>query len=252
MLSKSGVYKITCVATGKFYIGSAVVLRRRRDQHFSSARMGNHKNEHLQSAWNKYGEDAFRFEVILVCKKEQVVFYEQRCLDALRPEFNKDPVAGSRLGSKHTEEAKKKMAAAKIGKKVVLSEESRRARAESTRKASLKRWGDPEKAADIGEKISSAKMNNPWSDEQSAAAAERLRGNKHRVGAKLPKESVDKMLEKRFKKRYEFMGVMMSSWQLAELSAHDLTGSRVGTRLARGWTVEDAIGTPKNRNARSS
>jgi len=32
--------------------------------HFSSLRSGKHENIHLQNAWNKYGEDAFFFEVL--------------------------------------------------------------------------------------------------------------------------------------------------------------------------------------------
>ena len=59
-----GIYKIINVVNNKFYVGSAVDLKRRRTRHFSELRTGKHSNAHLQAAWNKYGESAFIFAVI--------------------------------------------------------------------------------------------------------------------------------------------------------------------------------------------
>jgi len=63
-MKKSGIYKIINVVNNKFYVGSAVDLRRRKTRHFSELRLGKHNNAHLQAAWNKYGEKAFTFVVI--------------------------------------------------------------------------------------------------------------------------------------------------------------------------------------------
>lgn len=59
-----GIYKIINVVNNKFYVGSAVNLRKRKTRHFSELRTGKHKNRHLLAAWNKYGEQAFVFVVI--------------------------------------------------------------------------------------------------------------------------------------------------------------------------------------------
>lgn len=114
MLNKSGIYKITCVPTGKFYIGSAVWFRDRWNTHRSAARGNRHHSKYLQNSWNKYGENSFEFEILLVCAKEDVIVYEQKVIDALKPEFNTLPVAGSPLGYKHTAEACKNMSRAKL------------------------------------------------------------------------------------------------------------------------------------------
>src|SRR5216684_1737979 len=60
----SGIYKITCTANKKIYIGSAVNLYHRKGQHFSDLRQNKHHNPIMQNAWNKYGEQAFIFEVL--------------------------------------------------------------------------------------------------------------------------------------------------------------------------------------------
>lgn len=59
-----GIYKIINVVNNKFYVGSAVDLKRRKTRHFSELRTGKHNNRHLQAAWVKYGEQAFVFAVV--------------------------------------------------------------------------------------------------------------------------------------------------------------------------------------------
>lgn len=117
MLSRSGVYKITCVPTGKFYIGSAVCFKSRWKQHKNCANIDKHHSVHFQRAWKKHGEENFLFSILLVCKKKDLLMYEQKALDATKPEFNMCPTAGSRLGSKHSVEARAKISAVQTGKK---------------------------------------------------------------------------------------------------------------------------------------
>ena len=59
-----GIYKIINVVNNKFYVGSAVDLKRRKTRHFSELRNGKHNNRHLQAAWVKYGEQSFVFVVV--------------------------------------------------------------------------------------------------------------------------------------------------------------------------------------------
>ena len=58
------IYQITNMANGKYYIGSAESFARREWQHKYELKKGTHKNPRLQAAWNKYGPDAFVFEVL--------------------------------------------------------------------------------------------------------------------------------------------------------------------------------------------
>lgn len=60
----AAIYKITCVVTDDFYIGSAVKPKRRRWEHWDALKNNRHHCVALQIAWNEYGEDAFEFEVV--------------------------------------------------------------------------------------------------------------------------------------------------------------------------------------------
>ena len=104
MLQLAGVYEIVCQPTGVRYVGSAICFARRFCQHKSDLTLGKHKSTYMQRAWNKYGSEAFVFAPILVCEPQQAVFFEQRALDSLQPEFNTAKIAGSTLGTKRTPE----------------------------------------------------------------------------------------------------------------------------------------------------
>lgn len=113
----SGIYRITCTSTGKFYIGSAINLYRRHYAHFHTLRFNIHKNPKLQAAFNKYGEEAFIFEIIeLVLIPELLTMREQHYIDRLKPVFNIAPRAGSSLGVKYSPEGCENISKAKRGK----------------------------------------------------------------------------------------------------------------------------------------
>lgn len=102
----TGIYQITNLQNDKAYIGSAVSFRKRWKEHLRQLTNGNHHSTLMQRAWNKYGEAAFEFKKLLVCAKADLLWFEQRALDALKPAYNVCKVAGSVLGYRHTEEAK--------------------------------------------------------------------------------------------------------------------------------------------------
>lgn len=60
----SGIYKIICLPTGKFYIGSSVSINRRFKDHARSLKDNEHRNMCLQRAWNQYGKENFKFEIL--------------------------------------------------------------------------------------------------------------------------------------------------------------------------------------------
>jgi len=118
-MALSGIYRI--VMTNKCYVGSGVDVRGRILDHKRSLEKGDN-SRYLQRAWNKYGERAFRFETLLHCDKENLLFYEQLAIDFYKSAnsrygYNLSPTAGSNLGYKHSREARDHMSAAHKGKK---------------------------------------------------------------------------------------------------------------------------------------
>jgi hypothetical protein len=66
------IYAIRNKLNGKLYIGYAFNYRDRWNDHRTSLRRNVHKNIHLQHAWNKDGEESFKFERIEICEPEQL------------------------------------------------------------------------------------------------------------------------------------------------------------------------------------
>jgi group I intron endonuclease len=88
---------------GKSYIGSAVDLSRRFNEHF---RGGNNSNIPLQKAFKKYGLSNFSFEVLEYCNEDELISKEQYYFNCFNPEYNIFKVAGNSLGYKHSTDAK--------------------------------------------------------------------------------------------------------------------------------------------------
>lgn len=120
--SSSGIYKITCTANKKIYIGSAINLRQRKRNHFNTLRRNVHHNQHLQNAWNKYGEQAFIFEILEFVLEINCTAREQYWLNKLKPFGKKGfniayDTVHSGLGSKRSEATRQKMRESQLGKK---------------------------------------------------------------------------------------------------------------------------------------
>ena len=95
----TGVYIITNTINYKCYVGSSVNIEHRWTGKY---------NRYLTSAFNKYGINNFSFEILAICNpiKEDLLYFEQKCINLFKPEYNILKVAGSPLGSKDTEETK--------------------------------------------------------------------------------------------------------------------------------------------------
>lgn len=78
-----GIYKITNIVNGKFYIGSSKEIIQRWVDHRYLLNSNNHHSKHLQSSWNKHGEQSFLFEIVEECEKEKLIEREQFYLDNL-------------------------------------------------------------------------------------------------------------------------------------------------------------------------
>lgn len=118
------IYAIRNRVNGHAYIGSTNGYKARWQTHRSTLRRKIHHSFVLQRAWDKYGEDAFEFKILLVCPSELRVFYETRLITLETYNVLRTPKeSGVRGGWTHSAEFKAKMSALHKGKQ--LSEEHR-------------------------------------------------------------------------------------------------------------------------------
>lgn len=117
---KSGIYIIENALTpAKVYVGSALDLKARARNHMNLLSLGGHHSRKLQNAYNKHGKDIFSVRTLFYCTPEMLLFFEQRAIDALASStigYNVNPVAGSNLGRKFSEETRARMSVARKGK----------------------------------------------------------------------------------------------------------------------------------------
>lgn len=90
-LLKTGVYLITNLITRQVYVGSTFdSFKERYNKHKQTLIRGAHPNAHLQSSYDKYGKDNFRFSILDFCKtREESLRLEQEFINAMRSDFKK-------------------------------------------------------------------------------------------------------------------------------------------------------------------
>ena len=115
------IYRITNMANGKFYIGSADSFARREWQHKYYLKRNTHKNPRLQAAWNKCGEEMFVFEVVeeIPAGDDQLVWEDKWLRDCVgKPDcYNVNTLATApRLGLTLSKESKQQLSANRKGK----------------------------------------------------------------------------------------------------------------------------------------
>jgi len=115
----SGIYKISSLVDGKFYIGSAISLYTRWHHHKHNLLNNKHSNGKLQRFVNKHGILSIKIDIVEICEKEQLLQREQFYIDTLKPFFNICKVAGNTLGVKHTEDTKEKLSIMRKGKPTI-------------------------------------------------------------------------------------------------------------------------------------
>jgi group I intron endonuclease len=82
-----GVYKITNIINGKFYIGISNDIERRFKDHKASAKSGSLQRMYVEM--RDYGIQNFKFEVLEIINDEKVrMFMEKYYYITLRPEYN--------------------------------------------------------------------------------------------------------------------------------------------------------------------
>lgn len=178
---KSGIYLIKNIINNKVYIGSAINIDKRWKHHKKDLAKGKHHSCLLQRAWDKYGEQNFKFEIIEeVQNPVHLLSYEQVFLDYYKSYeddkgYNICKIAGSRYGLKSSKETKQKLREAHIGKK--FSEEHKK----------------KIKEANVGRKLSQEHKNKLTGKKHSLETKQKLR--EAHIGKKLSEETKQKMSE---------------------------------------------------------
>lgn len=72
----SGIYKIENIVNGKLYIGSSIDIYKRWKEHKTELENKCHHSIHLQRAWDKHGEENFKFEILEVFNGEREKLFE--------------------------------------------------------------------------------------------------------------------------------------------------------------------------------
>lgn len=174
----SGIYIIQNLKNGKIYLGQTIDIRQRWHKHRSALRLNKHCNTHLQAAWNKYGEKAFKFIVLEYISEEMLDKRETYFITLYRERgicYNMQDGGGSTRGRIITNETREKMSKAAL-KRLPLSEEGRKRISEAnTGKISPKRGISPsdETRARLSE---AARNRQPPSEETRERISKAHRG----------------------------------------------------------------------------
>jgi group I intron endonuclease len=146
-LKVCGIYNIFNKVNGFSYIGSSKVIYLRIAHHFSSLRGNRHTNEHLQNAYNKYGEEAFEVRILEVCSLDKLHEREEYYISVTSDKYNfnekptgplvlptpdaerRETVRQKLTGMKRTEEQIERIRESHIGLK--QSEESKQKKSEA-------------------------------------------------------------------------------------------------------------------------
>jgi group I intron endonuclease len=172
ILNKSGIYKIVNKLNGDFYIGQSYQFWKRKSDHWYRLTKSHHDNPHLQCAWNKYGGENFEFVPILVCEKEELTYYEQKCVDIFKPHYNiRKKCIDSNAGIKFSEEALKNMSKGHAGYKT----------SEETKEKLSRAFMGKTKISDEGKrKLSEFHKNLPEETRRKLSIAAKRQWEKHR------------------------------------------------------------------------
>lgn len=124
---KIGIYCIRNIINGMIYIGQSVDLEKRFKRHKNSLNYGKHHSDFLQRAWDKYGPNAFEFEILEECQESDLNEKEHYYIDKVfKSRDYKNGYNNREAGSngRFSEESRRKMSESTKGQ--ICNEETRK------------------------------------------------------------------------------------------------------------------------------
>jgi group I intron endonuclease len=123
-----GIYTIYCSLNNKYYVGYSKNLKKRIGQHKLRLKKNIHQNIFLQRAYNKYGKDAFEFDILENCEEQFLCSLEHYWCNMLNTHnkkygYNILPTHPNKINSGHSLETILKM---KNATKICEHRENRR------------------------------------------------------------------------------------------------------------------------------
>lgn len=205
LYKSSGIYCIKSLIDDRLYIGSAVHLKKRFNDHNQNLSNGKHKSPKLQNFVNKYGIEKLCFQLLELCKPEDLITTEQKWIDLYNNKnilFNSCKKAGNTLGYKHTPEALEKMKNKKV------SDETKQKQSEwqkgKSKPEELKaKWSD------------GRRKGKKKSEEFKKTMSAKMKGNKNAVGVVFSEERKNKIRENNSK---NFKGKKLSEEHKKKIS----------------------------------
>ena len=89
-----GIYKITNIITGDFYIGSSKDVKKRWRAHKWPSRWNECPNNPMYIDMQKYGVENFVFEILEVVEPEELKITEQQFIEKLKPTYYSNNATG--------------------------------------------------------------------------------------------------------------------------------------------------------------
>lgn len=139
---ETGIYLITNTSNGKVYIGKSKNLTKRLNKHRSELLRGLHSNKHLQAAYNLYGSNSFKYEVLIRCEEALLYQYEIDLIYLANLQdrsigYNQTAGGDGGLGIKISEETRQRLRDSHLG--IKDSEETKRKKSISGKLRWIKR-----------------------------------------------------------------------------------------------------------------
>lgn len=110
---RSGIYCIENISTNKKYIGQSVNIKYRWTKHMHELNSNSHYNDYLQKAWNKYGENDFKFYVLEYCtsnKLDEKEIYYINMYNTIDRDFGYNLKSGGQFSANtYSKETKQKL-----------------------------------------------------------------------------------------------------------------------------------------------
>jgi len=201
----SGIYEIRNEINGHRYIGSSVNMQKRFNEHKCTLSKNISHCYGIQNAWNKYGEQSFKFTPLIICDENMLLFYEQKLLDT-NPRYNigkcaEVPRRGMKLSNEQIEAMRNRLLGGELSDnhkmKISKTLTGRRLSEENKKNISLALMGNKNAFGYKHSKEEKDKLRYPRSDETKRKMSAATVGRVHAPTSEETKLNMSKAQTKR-------------------------------------------------------